>query len=104
MTDDAPTTADELVVRRSGGLAGVSRTGRIALDGDDRGRQARELLERVDLTAFAGGVPGRPDRFVYSIDAPGRSATVGETQLTGDLAALVRLALDPDGAAGPSAG
>ena len=100
MTDDAShdSGAHELVVRRSGGIAGTVKTGRIDLESDTRGTQARALLDRIDLHAAAAvPSPPRPDGFVYAISADGANATVGETQLTDDLSALVRLALDGAG-------
>jgi Zn-dependent metalloprotease len=87
-----------LVVRRSGGFAGLAVEGSIDLDGgDDRAAEARGLLARTDLRAVAAGSPGA-DRFVYDFDLPGQSAAgpvrVHETALTPDLRRLVALALE----------
>ena len=92
-----PAGAPAVVVRRSGGITGqvVERVVDHDAD-DDRAREVRELLDRVDLRAAAGGsgLP-QPDRYVYLVRV-GDAAPVElpEASLTGDLRRLVQLVLD----------
>jgi hypothetical protein len=92
-----------VVVRRTGGFAGLPASGELDLDGDDpRVPEVVSLVEAVDLHAVAGGPP-RPDRYVYSFDVCGDRATVPEQHLTDELRRLAELVLeegrtDPRGA------
>ncbi|HET7355399.1 MAG TPA: protealysin inhibitor emfourin [Nocardioidaceae bacterium] len=88
-----PADADGVVeVRRTGGFAGVERTGAIRLGEDPRTDQVRNLLERIDLAALA---PLRlaPDRFVYVFTLHDTEVTVAEDQLTPELETLAGLLL-----------
>jgi emfourin len=72
-------------VVRSGGFAGIERHGESDTTSDPL---LCGLVARVDLGSVPP--PGRiPDQFVYDIDIGGRTATVGEAQLTGPLRELV---------------
>jgi len=92
---DAPA---ELVVRRSGGFAGMTLEGRCDLAGEDAtAREARDLLDRSDLQGGTGATSGdpMPDRFVYTFELPGRALVrVPEQHLTPDLRRLADLVLD----------
>ncbi len=90
---DRPRGHRPLTVRRSGGFAGRVEEGTVDLDADDDvAATARALYDRVDLAAVRR-TPPQPDRFVYRFETPERSASVGEPDLTGDLAELARLVL-----------
>jgi emfourin len=75
----------KVTVVRTGGFAGIQRRG----EGDTTADPAlRTLVDRVDLSAVPP--PGRvPDQFTYEIEIDGRTAAVGEAQLTGPLRDLV---------------
>jgi hypothetical protein len=93
-----PVAAGQVVVRRTGGIVGqvVEAAVDPAAD-DDRARQVRELLGRVDLAAAATGEP-QPDRYVYAVRiGEGEPFQVSEAALSGDLRRLVELVLDADG-------
>ena len=94
----APQPATTVVVRRSGGFAGQVVEGVVGLDADDeRAREVRELLGRVDLRAVECPPP-QPDRYVYDVRVgDGAPVEVPEVALTGDLRRLVQLVLDDPG-------
>jgi len=79
-------------VRRTGGFAGVERTGAITLGADPRTDQVRDLLDRIDLTALAPLRPA-PDRFVYVFTLRDSEVTLAEDQLTPELETLAGLLL-----------
>lgn len=82
-----------LVVRRTGGFAGIVREGHLDLDRDDEASvQARQLLDRIDFATLGTGEP-RPDRYVYDFEAASISARVHEPDLTPELARLATLVL-----------
>jgi hypothetical protein len=90
---DSPVATGTLVVRRSGGFAGIVREGHLDLDRDEHvAGEARDLLARVDFSALPDTAP-RPDRFVYDFELPSASARVHEPDLTPELAQLARLVL-----------
>lgn len=90
----APSHEDRtLVVRRTGGFAGIVREGHLALDrDDDSAAQARRLLERIDFSAHPEGQP-QPDRYVYTFECPPDVCRVQESDLTPELSELARLVL-----------
>ena len=92
-----------VVVRRSGGIAGMVAEGEVDLDGDDpRAPQVRILIMRIDFASITVAPP-QPDRFVYSFLLGDREAArVPEPQLTGDLEQLAHLVLDSDGGRPPT--
>ena len=93
--NDLPSAEGDVVsVRRSGGFAGLTSVGSVALVGDDpRVGQVRDLVGRVDLGAVVPTQP-RPDMFVYSFELPGQPALeLPEHDLTDDLRSLARLVL-----------
>ncbi|MCW2758077.1 MAG: peptidase thermolysin, partial [Nocardioidaceae bacterium] len=93
-----PTTGRTVRVVRSGGFAGIRRTGELDLDADDKtATDAARLLERIDFQRVVQGEP-RADRFVYEFHAPEHHVRVAEQDLTADLRRLAGLVLD-DGSA-----
>ena len=91
------TTPSRLAVRRSGGFAGMTRTGELDLEGDDpRVTDVRRLVQRTDFTAIRTQ-DSRPDAFSYTFSLPDhQEVTVAEHQLTHDLRRLVELLLDQE--------
>lgn len=85
-------------VKRSGGFAGRTEEGVVALDDADDG--VRALVERIDLDAAAAGASAYrqlPDMYVYTFQvADGDPVTLPEQALSGDLHELAQLALRPD--------
>ncbi len=92
---DEPPEPSRVVVRRTGGFAGMVAEGAVDLDGDDpRAPQVRILITRIDFASITVGPP-QPDRYVYSFLLGNREAArVPEPQLTGDLELLARIVLD----------
>ncbi len=81
-------------VTRSGGVAGIRRTGEVVLGEDPRSSEVASLLERIDFSAATAHRP-RPDRFVFTFSVDGRVTVVGEHDLTPELRQLTDLVL-PD--------
>jgi hypothetical protein len=80
-------------VRRTGGFAGLTVDGEVALDTDDlRAPELAELVDRIDLREVAGGDP-KPDMYVYAFDLCGDRGTVPEQHLTADLRRVAELVL-----------
>ena len=80
-------------VRRTGGLAGMVRSGEVDLDGgDDRVAELSALVERA-ATSDVPSESGRPDAFVYDFDLGGSSRRVPEQHLTDDLRRIADLLL-----------
>lgn len=97
-TESAPASSPTLVVvRRSGGFAGLTQDGAVDVAGADaRAAEVRGLCERIDLRSVRGGRP-MPDMFVYTFEVYGAPAvTVPEQHLTNDLRQLARLVLSDD--------
>jgi hypothetical protein len=92
-----PSTAGSgrrVVVSRSGGFLGRTVAGVLDLDGDGvREAEVASLVERVDLSSVAGGLP-KPDMYVYDFDLCGDRATVPEQRLTDDLRRIAELVLE----------
>ncbi|WP_460712136.1 M4 family metallopeptidase [Nocardioides dilutus] len=98
----SPTAGRRVVVSRSGGFLGRTVAGELDLDRDGvREVEVASLVERVDLSEVAGGLP-KPDTYVYDFDLCGDRATVPEQHLTADLRRIADLVLDGDPAADPS--
>jgi hypothetical protein len=91
--DLTPREATVVAVRRSGGLAGMTRSAEVRLGDDPRTPEVEQLLTRIDPERV-GQVPPEPDRFVYSFWLSGRRLTVGERALTPELSRLAHLLLD----------
>lgn len=93
-TTPPPTT---VTVTRSGGFAGLTRTGELDLEGDDpRVADVRRLVQRTDFTSLSTR-PAAPDAFSYTFSLPDRDeVTVAEHELTHDLRRLVELLLDKE--------
>ncbi len=83
-----------MTVRRSGGFAGLTTSGSVALTGDDpRAPRIRDLVARVELSS---ATPGRthPDMYVYSFSLPGSpDVDLPEHELSADLRSLAELVL-----------
>ena len=80
-------------VTRTGGLAGLRRSGELTLGGDDpRTPQVESLLERIDFAGVAAPQP-QPDRFVYTFEVDGDRTEVGEQDLSPELHRLATLVL-----------
>lgn len=77
---------------RSGGFAGIRRSGEVLLGDDPRTPEVESLLGRIDFAAAPPHQP-RPDRFVFTFTVDGRETVVGEHDLTGDLRQLADLVL-----------
>jgi hypothetical protein len=94
LPDETPVPS-RVVVRRTGGFAGMVAEGSVDLDGDDpRAPQVRILITRIDFASITIAPP-QPDRYVYSFLLGDREAArVPEPQLTGDLERLARIVLD----------
>ena len=87
---------DVLRVRRTGGIAGRTLEGEVDLaSGDERAVAARELVDRVDLSAPAEA-ESFPDAFSYTFEVRGRSVTVPQHHLSDDQRALADLVLRAD--------
>jgi hypothetical protein len=81
-----------VTVTRSGGFAGIRRSGEVVLGDDPRTPEVESLLGRID---FGGVGPHRPqpDRFVFTFTVDGRDTVVGEQDLTAELRQLADLVL-----------
>ena len=87
------TTERRVIVRRTGGFAGLRASGEVDLDGDDpRAREVAALVDRLDLATVRSGDP-QPDRYVYDFYLCGSRRRVPEQHLNADLARLVELLL-----------
>lgn len=92
--ESGETPAPPLVtVRRSGGFAGLTRTGEVRLGEDPRSPEVEQLLTRIDPDQVRSD-QDQPDRFVYSFWLCGREVTVAEQALTPELSRLAHLLLD----------
>lgn len=84
-------------VRRTGGFAGMTRTGEVDLASPDpRAEELTVLVERVDAGELraAGAGAARPDGFVYDFDLCGEACRVHEQALTAELRRIAELVLE----------
>lgn len=83
-----------VVVRRSGGFAGITQEGAVDIAAEDTlAAEVRGLCERIDLRDARPGRP-MPDMFVYTFEVYGAApVTVPEQHLTSDLKQLAKLVL-----------
>jgi hypothetical protein len=79
-------------VTRSGGFAGIKRTGEVALGDDPRTAEVESLLDRIDFAALGEHEP-QPDRFVFTFTVDNHEHVVGEQDLTPALRQLADLLL-----------
>ncbi|HET7432910.1 MAG TPA: protealysin inhibitor emfourin [Nocardioides sp.] len=92
-TGRTPAGAGVVRVRRTGGIAGRTVEGSVDLAaGDERASAARDLVDRLDLTAPEAAAP-MPDAFSYTFEVGDRSVTVAQHQLSADQRALADLLL-----------
>jgi len=84
--------ATRVAVRRTGGFAGIVRTGELDLRADARAEEIRQLLAHVDPAALSGDY-GEPDRFVYTVEYGDTRVQVPEQALTPELHRVVQLVL-----------
>ncbi|MCW2832466.1 MAG: peptidase thermolysin [Nocardioides sp.] len=91
----APRGAGTVRVKRSGGFAGRTEEGEVALS--DAESELRALVERIDFDAAAANAAAyrpMPDMFVYTFRvADGDPVTLPEQALSGDLRQLATLVL-----------
>jgi hypothetical protein len=82
-------------VRRTGGFAGIARSGEVDLDSDDdRAPVLSDLVASVDPGAMVTPPPEqRADGFVYAFDLCGSTCQVHEHGLTPDLRRIADLLL-----------
>jgi hypothetical protein len=85
--------ARKIAVRRSGGYAGVTRSGELDLDADPQGPEVRQLLIQADLDRLTTSDPV-PDRFIYTVALGDWELVVPEQDLTPELHRVVRIVLD----------
>ncbi len=88
-----PTGIDTIAVRRSGGVAGISRAAELDLNEHPSGPEVRRLLAGTDLRRMATTAAGA-DRFVYTIEFGAVRLTLPEHDLGPDLDRVVRIVLD----------
>jgi hypothetical protein len=88
--------ASIVAVRRSGGYAGVTRTGELDLDSDPAGEEVRQLLMLVEPGQLSVSSPA-PDRFVYTVECGAWHLTVPEQDLTPELYRVVQIVLTRGG-------
>lgn len=93
---EPPAAASRVAVRRTGGFAGVVRTGELDLIAGDRGEEVRQLLTSID-PATLSGVAGGPDRFVYTVEYGETRVRVPEQALTPELYRVVEIVLGDTG-------
>ena len=84
--------AARVAVRRSGGFAGLTRSGELDLDSDPEGEEVRQLLGAVDLRSLTASAPGA-DRFVYTLEFGADQVTLPEQDLTPELSRVVQIVL-----------
>ena len=90
----ATPAGSSVVVRRSGGFAGLTKEGAVDLDSDDpRVPAVRSLVQRIDFAAVDPGRP-QPDRFVYHFRFAAAECQVQEQALTSDLHQLAAIVLE----------
>jgi len=87
-------------VRRTGGVAGITRTYQLDLSDEREGSEARRLLAEIErqqgerqASPAPGARPPAADRFVYSINYGDRSIQAGEVDLNPELDSLIRLVM-----------
>jgi thermolysin metallopeptidase-like protein/emfourin len=84
-----------VAVRRSGGFAGVVRSGELDLDADPDGSEVRLLLSRLRVQPIEIGPP-TPDRFTYTVRYGEWQLSVPEPDLTPELRRVVSIVLSRD--------
>jgi Thermolysin metallopeptidase, alpha-helical domain len=87
---DSP--AETVLVRRSGGFAGLRTSAALDLTADPAGPEVRNLLSDVDLRSLTAP-SAAPDRFVYTVEYEGLSVTLGEQDLTPQLSRVIQIVL-----------
>ncbi|SER16817.1 protealysin inhibitor emfourin [Microlunatus flavus] len=91
--DLVPDEDDVVAVRRSGGFAGVTRSGRMSLGADPFGSELRRLLDQISVSDLGRSEP-QPDRFTYTVACRSFELTVPEQDLTPELTRVVQIVLD----------
>jgi hypothetical protein len=94
-TDPGEPRPATVAVRRSGGFAGMVRSGELDLDADPEGPEVRLLLSRLRLQPIRVGPPA-PDRFTYTVRYGEWQLSVPEPDLTPDLRRVVSIVLSRD--------
>ncbi|GAB3534190.1 hypothetical protein GCM10027403_09560 [Arthrobacter tecti] len=88
-----------IVVSRSGGFAGITRTWSVEVSSDEAQERWLPLLDQVEHT----NDDAQRDRYVYRISVGYREVTVTESAVQGPWKELVERAKD-ESAAGPQGG
>ena len=78
----------EVIVSRSGGLAGIRLVWEVAVDDQPDRDDWVLLIEELPWSAVPPAPP-EPDRFVYRIECAPHRATLAERQVTGPWRTLV---------------
>ena len=84
-----------VAVRRSGGFAGIVRTGELDLDADPEGPEVRMLLSRLRVQPIQVR-PAVPDAFIYTVHYGEWQLSVSEPELTPELRRVVSIVLSRD--------
>ena len=88
---------DEMVlVRRSGGFAGATRSAQMSLADGSVGGELRRLLDQISVNDLVRSEP-QPDRFTYTVACRSFELTVPEQDLTPELTRVVQIVLDQGG-------
>jgi hypothetical protein len=90
-----------VAVRRSGGFAGIVRTGELDLDADPEGPEVRMLLSRLQVQPIQAR-PAVPDAFIYNVRYGEWQLSVPEPDLTPELRRVVSIVLSRDQPRGPN--
>jgi hypothetical protein len=88
----SPSQTDRVSVRRSGGVAGTTRTCELDLTDHPEGERVRRLLTVASAQPLAT-TPPQVDRFGYVIECGEVRLTVNERDLTPELREVVRIVL-----------
>jgi hypothetical protein len=92
---EVPSAGAVVAVTRSGGFAGIRRSGEVRLGDDPRTPEVEQLLAGIDLHGLRQSPPVM-DGFVYAFRVGDELAVLNELDLTPELQQLARLVLDDE--------